>query len=88
MATRGSKELITQLVGFGIEKHDDLVDALTIAVIKMATEDQKGGTATFVPISEVFGPNNPFNPKPSRHSRDYWSRRLDDWDEATSGKWD
>lgn len=84
----GSKEIVTQLVGFGIEKHDDLVDALTIAVIKMAAEDQKSGTATFVPMSKIFGPNNPFDRKTSRRSRNYWNRRLDDWDEATSSKWD
>lgn len=54
----GSKELVTQLVGFGIEKHDDLVDALTIAVIKMATEDQKGGTITIGhhPVWDNWGP--------------------------------
>lgn len=28
----GCKQLIDQLVGFGVEKHDDLVDALTLAV--------------------------------------------------------
>lgn len=60
----------------------------TFLWFEKGAEDQKGGTATFVPISEVFGPNNPFDPKPSRRSRGYWSRRLDDWDEATSGKWD
>lgn len=29
----GCEELITQLVGFGVEKYDDLVDALTCAII-------------------------------------------------------
>tara|TARA_B100001105_G_scaffold254626_1_gene250968 strand:+ start:315 stop:1805 length:1491 start_codon:yes stop_codon:yes gene_type:complete len=55
----GSKELVTQLVGFGIEKHDDLVDALTIAVIKIATEDKKGGTASFGshPVWDNWGPD-------------------------------
>ena len=30
---KGCEDLITQLVGFGVEKHDDLVDALTCAII-------------------------------------------------------
>jgi predicted phage terminase large subunit-like protein len=33
-----TKDLLTQLVGFGIEKHDDLVDALTCAVIMTGIE--------------------------------------------------
>ena len=31
----GCEDLITQLLGFGIESHDDLVDAFTILVSKM-----------------------------------------------------
>jgi phage terminase large subunit-like protein len=30
----GSEELIQQLVYFGVEKHDDLVDAFTIVLLK------------------------------------------------------
>lgn len=37
----GVEDLITQILGFGVEKHDDLVDALTIAVIKIIEEDKK-----------------------------------------------
>ncbi len=32
----GADELITQLLGFGIEKHDDLVDAFAILLLKVA----------------------------------------------------
>lgn len=37
----GCEELIAQLTGFGIEKHDDLVDALTLTVQQIAEEDAK-----------------------------------------------
>lgn len=43
----GCEELITQLTGFGIEKHDDLVDALTTAVIEYFRDDRKVGTVSF-----------------------------------------
>lgn len=32
---KGCEELITQLIGFGVEKHDDLVDAFTLAVLEV-----------------------------------------------------
>lgn len=84
---KGAEELIMQLVGFGVEKHDDLVDALTMAVLEFVRDDNKGGTAKFMKASDLFG-YNPFDrSKPSKRSRDYWSRRLDDWNEATSGEW-
>lgn len=35
----GAEELISQLVNFGIEKHDDLADALTIMALKIIEED-------------------------------------------------
>ena len=31
---KGYEDLIIQLTGFGIDKHDDLVDALTLLVIQ------------------------------------------------------
>ena len=31
----GAEELITQLVGFGVEKHDDLVDAFSSVIISI-----------------------------------------------------
>lgn len=36
----GAEELINQIVNFGIEKHDDLVDALTIMVLKIIENDR------------------------------------------------
>lgn len=35
--------LINQLVGFGVEKHDDLVDALTLALHQVMYKDRYGG---------------------------------------------
>jgi len=34
--THGAQELITQLLRFGVEKHDDLVDAFAILLLKVA----------------------------------------------------
>lgn len=36
---QGAEELIQQLVGFGIEKHDDLADAFAILLLKIIEED-------------------------------------------------
>jgi len=38
---KGAEELIQQLVGFGVEKHDDLVDAFTILIHKFSEDDDK-----------------------------------------------
>ncbi len=54
---RGVDELITQLVGFGVEKHDDLVDALTLAVLEHNNEQSNVGTIRFGKRSDLFGPN-------------------------------
>ena len=81
-----SDELVTQLVGFGIEKHDDLVDALTTAVLEFYKDDRRGGTVTIGRASDIFGDRYPSGQR-RRSGRDYWNRRLDDWDEATSGDW-
>lgn len=40
--SEGADELITQLVGFGKEHHDDLVDALTMLVSKIMAYHHKG----------------------------------------------
>jgi len=47
----GCEKLITQLVGFGVEKHDDLVDALTLIILKIIGEDNNYGRLLF-PIDE------------------------------------
>lgn len=81
----GADRLITQLVGFGIEKHDDLVDALTMAVLAFSRDERKTGTATFVNVREVFGGQNPLDrTRRYKSTRDYWSKRLSDFNEATS----
>lgn len=78
-----SKDLVSQLVHFGVEKHDDLVDALTTAVLEFVKDNNKGGTVTFGRASDLFGDRYPGTRR--RSGRDYWNRRLDDWNEATSG---
>jgi predicted phage terminase large subunit-like protein len=37
---RGCEELIEQLIGFGVERYDDLVDALTMAILEYMREEQ------------------------------------------------
>jgi len=44
----GAKELIDQLVNFGIEKHDDLTDALTLLVSKILENNQPVPTITWI----------------------------------------
>lgn len=63
----GSKELIDQLVGFGIEKHDDLVDALTTAILAFARDDRKGGSFEVVRGVNIMNRNH----EPKR-IRGYW----------------
>jgi predicted phage terminase large subunit-like protein len=43
---KGCEQLIAQLTGFGVEKHDDLVDAFTILVLKITEEN--------ITVPEVF----------------------------------
>jgi len=39
---KGAEKLIEQLVGFGVERHDDLVDAFTLLVLKIMSYVQGG----------------------------------------------
>lgn len=39
-----SKELTSQLTGFGVERHDDLVDAIVMTLQKIATTDKSVGS--------------------------------------------
>lgn len=82
---KGAEELIGQLIGFGVERHDDLVDALTIAVLEFIREDKEVGTATFVKCNfmemAIRSRQRPTS------GRAYWNNRLNDWNEATSGRW-
>jgi len=45
---QGTEELIRQLIGFGVEKHDDLVDAFTLLINKILGDNHPG------PIIEIF----------------------------------
>jgi len=78
----GAELLIAQLVGFDVEKHDDLMDALTVAVIEILKDNGSGSGITIASAESVFGRRNS-----PRNSRSYWNRRLDDWNETTNGKW-
>ncbi|MHB8362758.1 MAG: phage terminase large subunit family protein [Patescibacteria group bacterium] len=46
--TKGGEDLIIQLTGFGIEKHDDLVDALTLLVIQEIENSRSGFAYGFI----------------------------------------
>ena len=55
----GAEHLISQLVGFGVEKHDDLVDALTVAVLEFYKDNRRVGTIGYGSRAELFGRPNP-----------------------------
>jgi phage terminase large subunit-like protein len=37
---RGAEELISQIINFGIERHDDLTDAFTLIILKILESDR------------------------------------------------
>ena len=43
----GCEELIEQLLGFGKEKHDDLVDAFSLLVMKVVDTNPSGNGVLF-----------------------------------------
>lgn len=77
---KGCELLIAQLTGFGVEKHDDLMDALTIAVIEIIKQvKKKPSTATFAGSRK--GGSFPYS-RPSmevlrRNTRAQYSVKLD-----------
>lgn len=79
---QGCELLIRQLIGFGVEKHDDLMDALTTVVNEIVTNDSANGTVSFGhhPIWDAYGPHGY---KRTGGKRSSWSTRLDDFEEAT-----
>lgn len=81
----GCELLISQLTGFGIEKHDDLVDALTVAVNEIMNQTETGGTV-YIGIHDLWNGGGIYTTrsKPRRAGRDYWSN----FNEATSGDWE
>ena len=50
----GAEHLIQQLVGFGIEKHDDLVDALCILIQKVIERGKKSPSVVSVDLPKPF----------------------------------
>ncbi len=51
---KGAEELIAQLVGFGVEKHDDLADAFAILILKAMEQDK--------PLPMIIGLGRPRDP--------------------------
>lgn len=49
-----AEELIMQLTGFGIEKHDDLADAFSLLLLKILEEDKGGFDYFFIDIPGGF----------------------------------
>jgi predicted phage terminase large subunit-like protein len=49
---RGAKDLIAQLTGFGIEKHDDLMDALVMALAEVVKADKAFTAQTEVTLGK------------------------------------
>lgn len=47
-----AKDIINQLLGFGVEKHDDLVDAITLALNYITTKVEYGIFAAFWPYED------------------------------------
>ena len=45
---QGAEELITQLVGFGVEKHNDIVDAFTLLVSKVFEDNESRPRLTII----------------------------------------
>lgn len=58
----GNEDLINQLIGFGIEKHDDLADALSLLVLRILEIDQNEPEPKITWICTGGGPfsNNEF----------------------------
>lgn len=50
----GCEDLIKQMVGFGIEKHDDLVDALTTLILGIIGKPPYTGEVRSVPIENFY----------------------------------
>jgi hypothetical protein len=51
---KGAEELIMQLTGFGIEKHDDLADAFSLLLLKILENDKSGFEFFFFEIPGGF----------------------------------
>jgi predicted phage terminase large subunit-like protein len=67
----GTKELETQLFTFGVERYDDLVDALTLVVLAMPKIEKGFSSCIAVRSTEMY--------KPVKLSKYGDIKRLDDW---------
>ena len=65
----GCEELISQLTGFGVETHDDLVDALTMGVIELLKAEKNEGTVS-------WGRHNLWSAKVTPDRNKYWVERF------------
>jgi predicted phage terminase large subunit-like protein len=65
----GCEELLLQILGFGVEKHDDLVDAFTLIILKLVKEDGENGRYTVLP---------PYGSTPSPTTREGQEREADE----------
>lgn len=61
---KGAEDLIIQLVGFGVEKYDDLADAFSILIIHIMELETKFTNIWYVNLETGAG-NLPSSPKPS-----------------------
>lgn len=52
----GAEQLIEQLTGFGIEKHDDLADAFSLLLLKILEFDSELPTMTVIDFDPIFNP--------------------------------
>jgi hypothetical protein len=52
---QGCEQLIEQMVGLGIEKHDDLADAFSILINQIMKENKQRPGVFFLSASDLFG---------------------------------
>jgi hypothetical protein len=61
----GTEELISQLTGFGIEKHDDLADAFSLLLLKIMDNDKSGPNIRIICTGSIYdhrwSGNSPFS---------------------------
>ncbi len=55
---KGAEQLINQLIGFGTERHDDMVDALSMLLLKIAESDCRTGSFGVYPPRDYSDLNN------------------------------
>ena len=79
----GCEELIAQLVGFGVEKHDDLADAFTMLVLKCIADNEapfemfflESSSGTYRGLHDDWGDDDDDLP-PGWHVQGRWNLRC------------